>query len=152
MAYVGYMGDVVFTTSDSMLRTITDMNRNGSARWTDHAVMCRKPVSQFIGPDLEQITFRIILSSQHGLNPNAELKRLRRMRDTGEVFPLIIAGRPISQNLWRLDSLMEDKGFYTGIGATLQITATVTLKEYAEGTAQENLMSQIKTAVGALFG
>ena len=74
------------------------------------------------------------------------------MRDTGEVFPLIIAGRPVSQNLWRLESLSEGNGFYTGIGATLQITASVTLKEYAEGSAQENLMSQIRTAVGALFG
>ena len=103
--YIGYMGDIVFSVSVWRMITPTNYERESTARWAEHDLLLRKPVSQFGGPGLEKLSFSIILDADHGVSPALQLKKLRKMRDTGAVFPLVIGGRPVTQNYWRLDSV-----------------------------------------------
>lgn len=137
--FIGYMGDVVFTASESMLRTPSNFQRSGGSRWEQHDLILAKPVAQFAGPALERVSFRIILSSAHGVNPSSELRKLRRMRDSGAVFPVIIGGRPLTQNYWRLDSLSEGTNYYDAYGHLIQSTADVSLVEYDDSNYMEEL-------------
>ena len=126
--YIGYMGDIVFSVS--VWRMITPTNY-------EHDLLLRKPVSQFGGPGLEKLSFSIILDADHGVSPALQLKKLRKMRDTGAVFPLVIGGRPVTQNSWRLDSVKEGNCYWTPDGQLQQCIAQLSLTEYEEGNHTE---------------
>lgn len=137
--YIGYMGDIVFSTSFYRMLTPTDYSRSGSARWSEHELLMRKPVSQFGGPGLEKLSFAIILSMDSGIEPDEQLKKLREMRDTGAVFPLVIGGKPVTNSYWRLDSLQEGECYWTAEGALQQCKVSVSLTEYDDkNTVEEN--------------
>ena len=135
--YIGYMGDIVFVVSENYMITPTNYGRESSARWAEHNLLLRKPVSQFGGPGLEKLSFDIILDSDHGIGPEQQLKKLRKMRDTGAVFPLVIGGRPVTQNYWRLDSLKEGNCYWTPTGQLQQCIVSLQLTEYEEGSRTE---------------
>ena len=135
--YIGYMGDIVFVVSENYMITPTNYGRESSARWAEHNLLLRKPVSQFGGPGLEKLSFDIILDSDHGIGPEQQLKKLRKMRDTGAVSPLVIGGRPVTQNYWRLDSLKEGNCYWTPTGQLQQCIVSLQLTEYEEGSRTE---------------
>ena len=84
--YIGYMGDVTFVVSSHYMITPSEFQRSGESRWSEHDLILRKPVSQFKGPGLEKVTFKIQLRADHNITPSSQLKKLRQMRDTGAVF------------------------------------------------------------------
>lgn len=130
--YIGYMGDVVFISSADYLLTPANYDREASGRWSEHDLLMRKPVSQFGGPGLEKISFDILLDAGHGISPEEQLKKLRKMRDVGAVFPLVIGGKPVSQSSWRLDSLKESDHYFTSDGRIMQCKVAVQLTEYMD--------------------
>lgn len=135
--YIGYMGDIVFFTSNSKLLTPSDVSRAGGTRWADHDLVLKKPVSQFVGQSLEEISFKIQLISYQGSTPDTQLRKLRTMRDTGRVFPLVLGGKPITQNYWRIESLSEGDCYYDAYGRLTQCTVSVSLKEYDDSNYKE---------------
>lgn len=135
--YIGYMGDIVFAVSAEHMLTPSGYERESSARWAEHGLLLRKPVSQFGGPGLEKLNFSIILDVDHGVSPEGQLKKLRKMRDTGAVFPLVIGGRPVAQNYWRMDSLKEGDCYWTSDGQLQQCIVQLQLTEYEEGNRTE---------------
>ena len=150
--YIGYMGSVVFVVSREYLLTPSDFQRSGEARWAEHDLILRKPVSQFKGPGLEKLSFRIQLRSDHGniiVSPMEKLETLRQMRDTGAVFPLVIGGKPVTQNYWRIDSLSEGNNYFNAMGKLIQTDVTVNLTEYDDSNYVEE---QTKTdKYGAIY-
>lgn len=135
--YIGYMGDIVFTVSPDYMITPMDYERESAGRWTEHDLLMRKPVSQFGGPGLEKLSFSIILDAAHGIDVAEQLKKLRVMRDTGAVFPLIIGGKPVTQSYWRLDSIKEAGHYWTADGELIQCTPALTLTEYDDSNYVE---------------
>ncbi len=135
--YIGYMGDVVFIVSPKYMVTPSSMERESSARWAEHDLILRKPVSQFGGPGLEKLSFNIVLDAGHGVNPAEQVKTLQRMRDSGAVFPLVIGGKPIGQNYWRLDTVKEGTCYWTPSGRLQRCTVALSLTEYEEGAPAE---------------
>ena len=130
--YIGYMGDIVFTCSADYMLTPSNYAREASGRWSEHELMMRKPVSQFGGPGLETLSFDILLDAGHGIDPDKQLQKLRKMRDLGAVFPLVIGGKPVSQSSWRLDSLKEGEHYFTASGELQQCKVSVQLTEYMD--------------------
>lgn len=135
--YIGYMGEIVFVVSPDYMITPMDYERESAGRWTEHDLLMRKPVGQFGGPGLEKLSFSIILDAAHGIDVAAQLKKLRVMRDTGAVFPLIIGGKPVTQSYWRLDSIKEAGHYWTADGRLLQCTPSLTLTEYDDSNYVE---------------
>jgi phage protein U len=128
--YIGYMGDVVFTVAESKLITPSNFQRKGSARWTEHSRILHKPAAQYTGPGRDTISFEMTLSSDYGISPQSELSKLEKMRDDGQVFSLVIGGKPIGE-YWYLEELSEGETFFDAAGRMTQARASVTLQEYA---------------------
>lgn len=155
--YIGYMGNIVFITSSHYLLTPSEFQRSSQSRWEEHDLILHKPVSQFKGAGLEKLTFKIHLRADHNVSPITQLMELRRMRDTGEVFPLIIGGRPVTQNYWRLDSISEENNYYNSVGRLIQSTANVSLTEYDDSNYKEeetltNKYGTIYNTVSSILG
>lgn len=127
---IGSLGPVVFETSSERIRTFTDFKRSGSARWGKHEIMLGKPVKEFLGPGDEQITFSVRLDVSLGVNPTDELFILRFIRDNGLAMPLILNGRPVSENLWIIESLNENWKYVDNEGRLLAAEVELTISEY----------------------
>ncbi|SHN77194.1 phage tail protein [Desulfitobacterium chlororespirans] len=130
MAKVGSFGDIVFEVSEKKTLTFANFERKGSARWSDHEILNYKPISEFIGSSLEELSFTILLKAELGVNPLKELERLRKMRDTGKVAPLIIGERPVSENQWSIQQLSESYKTIDDQGNVLSAEVNLGLKEY----------------------
>ena len=88
---------------------------------------------EYLGPDVEKISFTMQLRADQGVSPARELKKLRRLRDNGKVFPLVIGGNMVTNNMWVLESIDESVSFWGKAGSILSVKVNVTLKEYAGG-------------------
>ena len=128
---VGSMGDIPFVVSYGKIRTFSDYGRSGSGRWVKHDLIGRKPVMEFLGPDVEIVSMKIQLRTDHGINPESELGRLRKMRDTGAVFPFILGGAPVSDNYWLLEDIGENVSYWRAGGKILSVSVDITLTEYS---------------------
>jgi phage protein U len=130
MADIGSMGDIIFTVSSRMTRTISDFNRMGDPRIATHEIIGKKPIIEYVGPGNEECSFTILLSKNLGINPIKDLNRLRDMRDNGEVFNVFLGGRPLSQNQWILKSMSESVNFFDRKGEIQSVQISVTILEY----------------------
>lgn len=128
---VGSMGDIPFVVSYGKIRTFSDYGRSGSGRWAKHDLIGRKPVMEFLGPDVEKVSMKIQLRTDHGINPESELERLRKMRDTCAVFPFILGGAPVSDNYWLLEDIGENVSYWRAGGKILSVSVDITLTEYS---------------------
>ena len=128
---VGSMGDIPFVVSYGKIRTFSDYGRSGSGRWAKHDLIGRKPVMEFLEPDVEKVSMKIQLRTDHGINPESELERLRKMRDTGAVFPFILGGAPVSDNYWLLEDIGENVSYWRAGGKILSVSVDITLTEYS---------------------
>lgn len=128
--FVGAMGDVVFMVSSLYTHTFNDFSRDSSARWAEHEIIGSKPVSEYLGPGIDKVRFKIHLSADLLASPEAAAKRIRRMCDNGDAFTVIIGGRPLSNELWCIESVSEAKEYFDGWGHTISSTLDITLREY----------------------
>ena len=130
---IGFMAGIPFVVSKNYVRTFDGYSRSGSGRWANHNIIGAKPVSEFIGPDTEKISFSMLLRTDLGIAPNAELNNLRRLRDEGKYFSLVIGGRKIGSNSWAIESIGEAVNFWGKFGNMLSVKVDITLAEYVGG-------------------
>jgi len=127
---IGSLGFTVFETSSNRIRTFSDLKRSGSARWANHELVGKKPVLEFLGPDVERISLSMRFDVALGVNPSESLAVLRFTRDAGLAVPFILDGRPVSDNLWVIESLEEKWQHIDNRGRLLVAEADVSLIEY----------------------
>ena len=66
------LGNIVFEVSSRKVRTFRDLKRTHKARFATHNLIGNKPMLEYIGPDVAEITFTMQLSASLGINPTAE--------------------------------------------------------------------------------
>lgn len=130
MGKIGVFGDVVFETSDERILTFENFSRGGTGRWSDHEIIGKKPLREFIGPGLEEISFSIQLNASLGVKPQIELEKLRRIRDKGETRGIILGNNFISKSLWTLEELQEQHKTISPNGVLLVVNVDLKIKEY----------------------
>ena len=111
---VGSMGDIPFVVTYGKIRTFSDYGRSGSGRWAKHDLIGRKPVMEFLGPDVEKVSMKIQLRT-----------------DQGAVFPFILGGAPVSDNYWLLEDIGENVSYWRAGGKILSVSVDITLTEYS---------------------
>lgn len=129
---VGYLGEIPFRVSRNFVRTFSDYGRESSGRWAKHGLIGQKPVLEFLGEDVEKISFKMLLRTDMGVNPEKEVQKLRRLRDNGEVLILILADKPVGKNSWVIESIGESVAFWDAFGNAVSISVDVSLQEYVE--------------------
>lgn len=125
---LGTWGDLVFEVSSDRMRTWQSKSRSGEARYADHEVHLAKPVAEFLGPSLDSFTVSMRFDAERGVNPEDELAKLRKARDTGQVETLVIGGAPVFDCTLR--GLNEDHRHHDKEGHILVAIAELTFKEY----------------------
>lgn len=134
MAKVGALGEIVFTTSSKKILSFSDFKRSGGGRWAKHDRINKKPISQFIGPDLDMISFVMHLDIRLGVVPRKQLEKLNMLKEQGKAMPLTIGGKRIGSSYWIIKQIEESWDVIGGHGELLVATANITLQEYVVRT------------------
>ena len=128
MAKIGNWGSYLkFSTNDNRILTFTDFRRKISARTAKHSIIGTKPRLEYLGKDLESITFTIELNAMLGVKPYKEEQRL--MRQVGYVAPLVIGGKKICSKAM-LTGLSDAYGIILKRGEIFSMKIDVTMTEY----------------------
>lgn len=128
---IGTLGkNLVFEVSDEKAFTFTALSREVSGRWTEHMVMGEKPKAEFLGPGLQTGTLEITLSAAMGVKPRAMLETIEAMVESGAVEYLVIGGKTVGKNPFRLMSSSEAWNTIYSRGELAKATLTLKLGEY----------------------
>jgi phage protein U len=145
MAKIGSFGTVVFEVSPKRILTFDELKRKSGSRWEEHEVIGGKPIPEFIGQTLDEITLPILLRASAGVDPKVELDKLRDFKNNGRTSFLIIGGSSVSTSQWYLEDMSEVHKVYDGKGRLITAEVELVLKEYPSPPASTN-RSKPKTA------
>ena len=130
--FIGTFGNVVFETSNDLVRTFKDMTRDTNVRLASHDIIGKKPVIEWIGPGTDTIKFSMQFNSILGVEPKDEEKKLRDMAQTGKVAHIIVGGEPVSDYKFIIESISSSGRIYDRDGNLIKSMVDITVKEYPE--------------------
>ena len=130
MATIGCLGDVAFTVSDSVIRTLSNFQWSGSARYATHQRHLGRGLLEFTGTDPDKISFDITLSAQLGVTPAEEIARIAKYVSCGKKLPLTIGSHVYGQYRWAILSYSVKAQTFDKYGNLYVAVLSVSLQEY----------------------
>ncbi len=130
MAIGNWGFDVVFSVSDQRVFTPQNLSRSIGSEWANHSRIGLKDQVEYLRPSLQKITFDMTLDAMNGVRPRATLEMLEDHCERGLVYPLIIGGRRIGKNKWRLTAVSEAWEIVMNGGELVRAKVSVTMEEY----------------------
>lgn len=121
---------VVFETSSDKILNFNDFTRQSSTRTVDHEILLKKPKTEFLGPNLDTISFTIRLSSMYGVKPLEEMNKLLILQRAGTPVTLTIGEKGIGVNKWTIEELEQGWNTIDNQGNLIEAELSITLKEY----------------------
>lgn len=126
---IGSYGGVIFQVSSSHISTFDELTRHVSAKFADHEVAGKKPVSEKTGEELDEITFNMQFSRTY-CKPEQELLKLNKMLSSGVANRLMIGSRNLGK--FTLREFEENLTHVGKNGALLFVDLSVTLVEHID--------------------
>lgn len=131
---VGALGDVYFVASTRTLRTISNYSRKISARYAEHAILLNKPKLEYVGPNLEEISFSIQLHTMYGVTPENEFEQLKEYVENGAVVDFVLNNTPIGVDQWVVKGVDMVDVLFGPKGGIIYCNVNITLGEYINDT------------------
>jgi phage protein U len=122
--------DIIFRVSDKTVLTFQNLTRTVGAEWATHSRVGKKDQTEFLRPKLQKVTFSIYLDATYGVKPRSTLDRLANYCETGTVNPLVVGGKRVGQNRWKITDLGETWDTVMNRGELVRATVSVTMEEY----------------------
>ena len=126
---VGSLGHLPFVCSRDFVLTPHAVSRSHSARWGKHDIIGKKPVLEYIGPELSTASLSIRFDMSLGTPPAVCLLRLKKMLENKKYKTLIMGGEHLGK--WVIKSISEERKFHSGAGVCIVAEATIELEEWA---------------------
>ena len=124
---LGFLDSIIFSVSDSTVKTFKDMSRSTSARIEYHSPINGKPVAEFIGPDTQTITFSMDIRKQLGVNVSSLLESLRGKSENGDVCMLVIGIEYFGD--WIIQNVEESHTNNNKYGKVVSATVNITISD-----------------------
>ena len=130
MAKIGNWGfHLKFETSDRRILTFNGFKRDFTARTASHVPIFGKPVLEFLGNDLQSITFTITVNAMRGISPRKIERKLLGCISAGVVAPLVVGRRTICTKAM-LTNVSEAFGVVLKRGELCSAQFDLTMTEY----------------------
>jgi len=131
MSEIGNLGKViVFSTSDKKILSFTDFTQSVSGRWATHERILKKAQSEYLGPGLRSISFKISLNALHGVKPRKTMEAMENMVEKGTAERLVIGKKKVGKYKWKMTSISEAWDTILDKGELMKATVSITLEEY----------------------
>lgn len=130
MAKIGNFGALVFSVSDNTVRTFDNMSWDFSANYATHDRHIKSDLLEYLGPEIETISFSMVFSIFLGVSPLKEVEMLRKMVQEGYAERLVIGGSVYGSYKWVMQKGTINLQRFDSSGNLWAAKAKVTLKEY----------------------
>lgn len=131
MGMVGNFGSkIVFETSDRKILTFSGLTKKVSGEYAKHSVVGQKDRTEFTGPGIISINFKIMLDVTLGIRPREVMDRIEEAVESGETEYLVIGGRPLSRNKFYILSVSEAFDVVMSHGEIARATLNISMEEY----------------------
>jgi len=128
---IGSWGDLIFEVSGNVAKTFNRLTEKSTGRWAEHETINTAPLSEFLGPGLDELELSIIFTTMLGVDPQESYEALRMAERRGEYYPFILGGFPLSGNLWRINEISGTSTvFGPRDGNIMWMEVSITAKEY----------------------
>ena len=121
---------LVFSTSDEKILTFKRFSHAVSGVWTGHSRVGKKDRSEFIRPGLQTVSFQMVLDASLGVRPRDMLDLLSRAIENGEVNTMVLGGKKVGTNPWKIKSISETWDTILQQGELVKATVQVSMEEY----------------------
>lgn len=130
---IGHFGtSIIFTVTNDKVFTFSDLKRTVSGRWTTHSAINKREKTEFVGPGLASNTMTITLDASLGVKPLNVIKEIEKAVHKGTAEYLIIGGKKISTNMYRITEMSEAWDVILNDGALYKATLNLTFEEYVK--------------------
>lgn len=130
MAQIGSFGDLTFKVSDKFVRTFDGMSWDFSAKYATHDRHIKADLLEYMGPEIETISFSMVLSVFLGGTPYLQIRKLRKMIRKGYAQRLVIGGKVYGNYKWVMEKGSVELQRFDKKGNLWAAKIKVTLKEY----------------------
>ncbi len=131
MAMIGCLGDIAFTVSSSVVRTLDNFQWSGSARYAAHQRHLGRGLLEFTGVDPDKISFDMTLSVQLGASPSREISKIAKYESKGRTLPLTIGSKAYGTYRWVITGHSVKAKTFDRRGNLSVVVVSVNLQEYA---------------------
>ena len=127
---LGSLGEIVFTVSTIKNLTFKDLTHTVQNRFHNHEVIGNKPLTEFLGNDLDDLTFTMEL--QHDLSYTVEeiLAKLNQYQIEAAPLDFTVGNKPFGADKWQITSISEAYDVIYKNGYIYKATLNISLKEY----------------------
>lgn len=131
MQGLGTLGDITFRVSAyNDIYTFDDFSLNASSRTAQHDIIGEKALTEYLGPGLQEVSMKIKLCAQWGVNPVNEAEKLIDYCESGTILTFTAGGRKVGKNKWLITSVGETVKYYDNAGNILSAELAISMKEY----------------------
>ncbi|NCE74899.1 hypothetical protein D1157_07770 [Anaerotruncus sp. X29] len=130
MAMIGCLGDIAFTVSSSVVRTLDNFQWSGSARYAAHQRHLGRGLLEFTGVDPDKISFDMTLSTQLGASPAREISKIAKYESEGRTLPLTIGSKAYGTYRWVITGHSVKAKTFDRRGNLSVVVVSVNLQEY----------------------
>jgi hypothetical protein len=138
----GIFGAIIFGRSRGRIHTFYEIERKYTGRFGAHMVHLRKPLLEWAGNDLIELTMRVNLNASWCGDPNAILAEWHFFHENAIAAPLIVGGKPMGPglSLFVVTDMAESHKHWLPGGQLIAVEVNVSFKEYIPFA--EGLLSQ----------
>lgn len=127
---LGYLGDIQFNVSSKQVLTFKDLNYSSSAKLHNHEIIGQKPLTEFLGCDLDKISLTIELNSTLGIDIKKQLATIKEYEQTGKPLEFVLGSEPLGLDKWQIENSSKDYDIIYANGACTSLKLDLNLVEY----------------------
>lgn len=140
MSEIGSLGGVTFEVSfvknRAKMLSFSDLTRTLSTEFAEHKRNGKKPLLEFSGPDLNELTMSIIAKAEFQINPIKVSEKLTKYAKDGERLPFLLGGKKVGSGYYAITNISQPYKEILANGKIAQMNFDVTLKEYPKVTTK----------------
>lgn len=130
MAHIGCLGSIPFYVSSNSVKTISNVQRAGAARYGEHKRHLSTTLTEFTGVDAGSVSFDMVLSAYLGVDPGSEINQIVNYMNRGKTLPLVIGDEIIGKYRWTIKSYSVKMQTFGKGGSLTSATVSISLLEY----------------------
>lgn len=127
---IAILQDVIFEVSNLFVNTFDNLSRTSKSKYATHEIIGQKPKLEFIGFELDEITFEMNLTRQlfGFIDPMWQVKKVRNYKETKQVLNFTMGSTVYGQYV--IETVQDKATHIDNHGNIYRVVLTVTMKEY----------------------
>ena len=130
---IGCLGDIAFEVSNSVIKTVKDVQWSGSVTIQSHARHLNNALQEFVGIEPDGITFSMTLSSYLGADVNENINKLFDYERSGKAVKFVLGTKTYGKYRWLIKKHKVTMEHFDRQGNLASADVNVTLVEYTKG-------------------